>query len=162
MGIKALDERHKTLAEELLKGTPRSKIAEMVGVDRTTLYTWMKDPVWQEYFEKTAGDLDEARSMRLLVTTMKLAEVTEVYLDIILKAMQDGGASALPDVPGLETITSALKRVAELERHDSRSARPGATRDQPASAKSREAEKRGRDVKGALDRILARTEETQH
>ncbi len=162
MGIKALDERHKTLAEELLKGTPRSQIAEQIGVDRTTLYTWMKDPLWQEYFEKLAGDLDEARSMRLLVTVMKLAEVTEEYLDIILKLMRDGGAAELPNVPGLETITSALKRIAELERHDSRPARPGATRDTPADEKSRAAAARNDAVISLLDRILERGEETQH
>jgi hypothetical protein len=162
MSIKVLDERHKTLAEELLKGTPRSKIAEMVGVDRTTLYTWMKDPLWQEYFEKLAGDLDEARGMRLLVTVMKIAEVTEAYLDIILKMMEEGGAEALPNVPGLDTISTALQRIANLERQDSRPTRPGATKDTPASERGKAAEQRGTQMKGVLDRILARTEETQH
>lgn len=162
MPIKALDERHKILAEELLKGTPRSKIAEMAGVDRTTLYTWMKDPLWQEYFEKLAGDLDEARGMRLLVTTMKIAEVTEAYLDFILGEMETKDPARIRELPGLDTITTALKRIAELERQDSRPSRPGATRDAPAGSKSAEAETRGRNVKDVLDRMLARTEETQH
>lgn len=163
MAIQALDERHKTLAEELLKGTPRAKIAEKVGVHRATLYEWMKDPLWQQYFEKLAQDMDEARGMRLLVTVMKMAEVTEAYLDFLLGEISTQDRDRIAQLPGLDTISTALKRLVEVERIDSGQPTKIARSDQgKETTVPPAAEKRGREVKSMLSRVLARGEETQH
>lgn len=159
--IRTLTEQHKKLAEEMLKGTQRSKIADDLGVDRSTIYAWMKDPVWQLYFEKLAQDLDEARSMRLLVTVMKAAEMTDLYLDHVIDVLKTGDVEAINRLPGLDTITTATKRIVELERLDSGKptshTRTTKTEEVPAEVADRRAR-----TKGLLDRMLDHEEETQH
>lgn len=160
MGLKTLNEKHKKLAEEMLKGTARSKIAEMLEVDRSTLYQWMKDPLWQRYFEKLASDLDEARGMRLLVTVMKAAEMTDLYLDHVIGELQSGDRERILALPGLDTVTQAMKRVVELERLDS--GKPTShQRTEKVDAPAETSERRER-AKGVLNRVLDYEEESLH
>lgn len=151
MGLKTLDERQKLLAEELLKGIPRTQIAEKLGVHRSTLYEWMKDPLWQQYFTKLADDLDEARSMRLLVTVMKAAEMTELYMDFVIGELQSKDRDRIQELPGLDTITTALKRLADLQRSDAVAA-PGAKAQ--ASADAKVSTKEASTFTDLLDRLV--------
>lgn len=125
MAIRRLEEKHRQLAEEILKGTTRTKIAEKLGVTRSTIYEWMKDELWQTYFDKLLGEVEAARRQRLLPVAMKAAELAEYGLDRATQQVIDKDA----DAPNLQTIVAALRVVIELERVD---------RGQPSSIKRTE------------------------
>ncbi len=158
MALKILDERHKRLAEEMLRGTPRSTIAKDLGVDRSTLYVWMKDPLWQKEFTKQAEDLAEARKTRFVVTVMKAAEVTEVYLDYVLDELRTKDRDRIQTLPGLDAISTALKRITEVERLDA--GQPTSIREERGATPAQAEE--GKRIKQVLDRIVKNPEETQH
>lgn len=125
MAIRRLEEKHRQLAEEILRGTTRIKIADKLGVTRSTIYEWMKDKLWQTYFDKLLGEVEAARCQRLLPVAMKAAELAEYGLD---RATQQVIAKDA-DAPNLQTIVAALRVVIELERVD---------RGQPSSIKRTE------------------------
>lgn len=114
MPIRHLTEQHRTLAEEILKGTPRTQIAKDIGISRATLYEWMKDPVWQQYFHTLAREVEEARTQRLLPVSMRAAALMEAALDQAIGKVEGGDS----DAPGLDTISQVVKRLIELERLD--------------------------------------------
>ena len=114
MAIKRLEEKHRRLAEEILKGTPRMKIADMLGVTRSTLYEWMKDDLWRAYFGKLAEDVESARQQRLLPVAMKAADAAEQAIQNALDLLVEKD----PNAPSLTVMVSALKTVIELERVD--------------------------------------------
>jgi len=99
MAIEILTDRHRTLAEQLLLGTSRTKIAEQLGVARATLYEWMRDPLWQAYFQKLAAEREDAVSARMLVTIIRAGELMDAYLDRTLEALENAGTIQAPGVP---------------------------------------------------------------
>ncbi len=137
MAIRRLEEKHRRLAEEILKGTPRIKIAELLNVTRSTVYEWMKDELWQTYFDKLLGEVEAARRQRLLPVAMKAAELAEYGLDRATQQVIDKDA----DAPNLQTIVAALRVVIELERVD---------RGQPSSIKRTETTGEAPDPKAQL------------
>ncbi len=114
MAIKRLEEKHRRLAEEILKGTPRIKIADMLNVTRSTIYEWMKDPLWRAYFAKLAEDMESTRQQRLFPVAMKAADAAEQALQNTIELLVAKDKNA----PSLSTVVSALKTVVELERVD--------------------------------------------
>ncbi len=114
MAIKRLEEKHRKLAEEILKGTPRITIADMLNVTRSTIYVWMTDPLWRAYFAKLAEDVESARQQRLLPVAMKAADAAEQALQNTIELLVAKDKNA----PSLSTVIDALKKVVELERVD--------------------------------------------
>lgn len=114
MGIRILDERHKKLAEHLLKGTPRTKAAEEIGVARQTLYEWMQDPMFQNYLEHLARDIEAARQQRLLPVNQAMVELALATIQRELDRITAND----PDAANLDTISQVLKRLVETERLD--------------------------------------------
>jgi len=111
-GIKTLDERHKKLAEAMLRGRSRTQLAEELGVTRATLYVWAKDPLFQKYAARLAEDMQAARMQRLLPVVMGLSEVVDAKIAFELQRVGEEGA------PGLTTLVDCLRKVVELERVD--------------------------------------------
>jgi len=153
MAIVQLTEDHKRLAEEVLKGTPKSKIAEIVGVHRATLYEWMKDPLWQRYLQDLSDAKDDARISRLQEVTMTSMELTEKYMRHMISILDQGDPALIAaNLPTIDSLTSALKRVAELQ-----TAIAGPSRGREGD-RAPDSSERGRDIKGLLDRILTKEE----
>lgn len=116
-----IDERKKRLAEEILRCTPRTKIAEQLGVSRQTLYKWMQEPEWQYYFSKLVSEMEAARRMRLMPVVLKAVELLEAHLDYQLRLLND--PQAAPDerlqVERIGVVVDCLKKIHELEARDS-------------------------------------------
>jgi hypothetical protein len=113
-----LNEDHKKLAEDLLRGTPVAQIARDLGKNRATLYTWMRDPTWLAYYAALAEEVSAARIQRLLPVSMKAAEAVECALSNAVTAMTNDDPLIRAAAPGLDILTRALKTVVELERVD--------------------------------------------
>ncbi len=112
MPIRRLDERHKTVAAELLRGTRRRDIAEKVGVDISTLYNWMKDDLFKAYMAKLSEDLEAAREQRLLPIVFLAAEAVEAAFSNALEDVQKRTEGA----PAITTLVDCMKKVTDMER----------------------------------------------
>jgi len=151
--IRQLDERHRTLAEELLKGTTKAKIAELLGINRQTIYDWMKDPLFVQYFNSLAREVQMARTQRLLPVTMKVAEVLEAALDRAQAEIETGAEGR----PSLDAVSVVAKRLFELERND----RGLPTREEKAQSSKTDTASDER-LLTALDRLVGTRPEEQN
>lgn len=113
MGIRTLDERHRRFAEEVIRGTPMTKIAEMVGVTRQTLYGWKEDALWQAYFEELARDVENARRERL---TPAIEAALGLLVEQIAhhRTQLEGGTST--DLPSIKTVADVLATLVDKQR----------------------------------------------
>lgn len=118
MGLKVLDERHKKLAELILKGTPRAQIAREIDVSRGTVYKWMEDELWQAYFNKLAEDVAAARKQRLMPVVTAATDALVTALHNATNDMNSGDVAIRAAAPPLDALTRAVKVVVELERVD--------------------------------------------
>lgn len=135
--MRRLEEKHKRLAEEILKGTPRYKIAEILECSRATMYEWMKDPDWIAYFEHLAREVEVARQQRLLPVNMKVAEAVEVALDNAIGDMQSGDKERISRSPSLHMLVEALKKITDIQRLE-RGLPTAHTKSEKADEKNRE------------------------
>jgi transposase-like protein len=117
-GLTVLTEQHKRVAEALLRGIHRTKIATDEGVNRTTLYRWLREPLFLAYYEALADEIESARTQRLIPVAMAAAEAVETALDNAVRALKSPNPVERAEAPGLETLSRALKTVIELERVD--------------------------------------------
>lgn len=115
MPIRELTEKHKQLAEELLKGTPRAEAARKLGIGRSTVYTWLEDPVFVAYFRELVRDADAARSQRLLPVWNQAIELLSRLLQRSLDALDNPEAE--PDnVPNLNTVLTVFEKLNGIAR----------------------------------------------
>ncbi len=117
MGIRVLEETHKRFAEMMLTGKPPTKREQAVelGVDRSTLYNWAKDVLFQKYLAKLSEELEAARVERMSPLVATACEAIQACLSNALTDLQsDDKAHA----PGMSTLVSAVKVLVELERTD--------------------------------------------
>lgn len=118
MGIRILEEHHKRFAEMILTGKPPTKReqAESLGVDRSTLYNWAKDPLFQTYLGKLSDELEAARVERMSPLVFSACEAVQACLGNAIKDMRSDDDKAR--APGLSTLVSAVRTLVELERVD--------------------------------------------
>jgi hypothetical protein len=120
MGIRTLDETHKRFAEMILTGKPATKReqAEALGVDRSTLYHWAKDPLFQKYVEKLAEELEAARVERMSPLVFSACDAVAACLANAVRDLESMEKDERARAPGLSTLVSATKTLVELERVD--------------------------------------------
>lgn len=117
-----LDERHRRFAEEKIKGTPLTKIADLVGVTRNTLYEWQKHPVWQAYYSALVTDVEKARAERLVPVIAKSVGLLGDLLDHYRAEVETGtiidgeGRPHRPDVPSIESVARVTEKLVGMQR----------------------------------------------
>jgi hypothetical protein len=114
-----LDEKHKRCVELFIRGTPRDQIAEELGVSRSTVFAWMKDPLVQVYHDKLLMEIEAARRMRLVPTFLTGVKAVELALNLAIEQMQSPDGAEKVKAPGLATLVNALKIIHNMERTDS-------------------------------------------
>lgn len=146
MGIRTLDETHKRFAEMILLGKPPTKReqAEQLGVDRSTLYNWAKDPLFQKYLEALSDELETARVERMSPLVFNACEAVQACLRNAIKDMESATDGDRQRAPGLSTLVSAVRTLVELERVD---------RGKPSSITKRETE--STETSPGTERLLA-------
>lgn len=155
-GLKVLDERHKRVAELLLRGTLRTEIASSEGVNRTTLYRWMRDPLFLAYYEALANEIDSARAQRLIPVAMSAAEAVESCLNNAIKDLGSDDPIIRASAPGLETLQRALKTIIELERVDR--GKPSTVTEKRTNPTDSEGKKLGPKALELVDKLTTWTE----
>ncbi len=120
MGIRTLTEAHKRFAEMVLTGKPPTKReqATELGVDRSTLYNWAKDELFQKYVEVLSEELEAARLERMSPLVFTACEAVQACLGNAINDMQSAVKEDKHRAPGLSTLVSAVKTLVELERVD--------------------------------------------
>ena len=120
MGIRTLTEDHKRFAEMILTGKPATKReqAEALGVDRSTLYNWAKDTLFQKYVEVLSEELESARVERMSPLVFGACEAVAACLGNVIRDLESGTDTDKQRAPGLPTLVSAVKVLVELERTD--------------------------------------------
>jgi hypothetical protein len=120
MAIKVLDERHKRFAEMMLTNKPRTmrEKADELNVNKSTLFLWAKDPLWQGYYDKLAEDIHQERVHRLTPLVMTACETLAAALENTLESLTSGSADERRKAPALATIAGVTKTLVELERVD--------------------------------------------
>ena len=160
MGIRTLEETHKRFAEMVLTGKPPTKreMAEQLGVDRSTLYHWMKDPLWKRYAEKLSEELEHARVERMSPLAFTGCEAVQACLANALQDLQSADSSDRQRAPGLSTLVAAVKTIVELERTDR--GKPSRYTKQE-TAKTEELSPAGERLLKALDQLGAQGDEDE-
>lgn len=67
--------------EHLLTGATVTEAAEAVGVDRTTVHRWRKEPAFQAAYNRGISELRDAAQARIYRLAEKAARTVEVALD---------------------------------------------------------------------------------
>lgn len=103
----------------LLEGKSASQVAEMIGVDRTTIYRWLKEPSFIAERNRQANELRDAAQSRLHALVGKSIEVVERQLaagnlKAALAVLKSTGMMAL-EKPDTETDECRLVKR-EVER----------------------------------------------
>jgi hypothetical protein len=104
--------------ELLLAGTPRVGTAEQVGIARSTLYTWLKNPTFrQELRDRQAAALEEAMAALaaaawdLVTVIIGLAQADDTPAAVRLQAARGG----LADLLRMRESLELEERLAALE-----------------------------------------------
>jgi hypothetical protein len=160
MSMKALDERHKKLAEMILLGVPKKQIADELGLNRGTIYKWMDDPMWQEYFNTLLESVEAARQKRLLPLVNAATEALLTALTNATNDMTSDDPAVKAAAPRIEALISAAKVVIELERVDH--GQPSDIREsRAAEVKVSSASPAAQKFMGMLDEMAVTTSETE-
>lgn len=114
MAIRVLGERHRRAAEELVRGTPKSRICQLVEISRPTLYEWLDDAVFQEYVAQLLADLEAARRQRLLPLITKNAEALEQALQRAADELADASRPVMPGT--IKVLADTFKLLNEQDR----------------------------------------------
>lgn len=123
MAIRTLDERHRKVAEELVKGTPRTKISELVEVTRQTINAWERDPVFIVYYQALVADVERARIERLTPMVESTAGLLKEQVDTWRAQLREAVASGDPDVigatmklmPSIESVAKVLEKLLDKQ-----------------------------------------------
>lgn len=144
MGIRTLTEEHKRFAEMVLTGKPPTKReqAEALHVDRSTLYNWIKDDLFQRYLVALSDELEAARVERMSPLVFTACDAVAASLSNAIADMQS--ADNKTRAPGLSTLVSAVRTLVELERVD---------RGKPASI-TKHTEERTEKPNAASEKVL--------
>lgn len=113
-----LEEKHKRCVELWIRCTPRDEIASELGVARSTVFLWMKDPLVLSYHQKLLEELEAARRQRLLPAFLNTVELFEAGVQRALFQLQSDDPAEQVKAPSLQTLASVLKTVHALERTD--------------------------------------------
>lgn len=160
MAIEVLTDLQRDAAERILAGkTTRVQIARDLGINRNTLYEWMRDPKWLEYFRKLEQMRIDAQTGQLVDLVNQAGEVMEKYLAKVMLTLDEphspqGFGSSMP---GLGTVSEVFKRLTDLHRTH-RNPLPAEKKKKapPAPERGSEREREREQVKGTLDDLLAR------
>ena len=103
----------------LLEGKSASQVAEMIGVDRTTIYRWLKEPSFIAERNRQANELRDAAQSRLHALVGKSIDVVERQVEAgnlkaALAVLKSTGMMAL-EKPDTETDECRLVKR-EVER----------------------------------------------
>jgi len=109
--IRILEEKHRLVADEIVRGIPERDIAANLGISRDTIGVWKRDPLFQAYLGARREELRAARLERMLPVSLKAAEAVEAYLRRLISDAQ----TTEDPIEGLKASLQALKIVAELE-----------------------------------------------
>jgi hypothetical protein len=103
-----------------------AEAAEAVGVDESTLRTWLKDPTFRDAYRQARAAILERTVSRLLAATVKAVEALERNLDAARAADQLKAASLILEharrgvevLDLVEEVQELKARVAEVGRPD--------------------------------------------
>lgn len=114
MAIQTLDERHKKLVEERLKGTPMTAIADELGVARQTLHEWWKDETVQAYYTLLKRDIEEARRERLTPVIDTAVGLLHDMLGFFRRKLED--EKEPQGLPGIEAVARVTEKLIDKQR----------------------------------------------
>lgn len=138
----------------LFTGSPRTmpERAQELGVDRSTLYVWIQDPLFREYYEALREQVEAQRVNRMVPLQMDAADAVGAALRNALDFLNSADHEARKMAPQLPTLVEAFKKLVDIGRADAVATAPAI---KPGKRKSGEKDttKRGR-ADAQLNKLL--------
>lgn len=119
MSLRVLEETHKLIAVERLKGTPNHEILQRFDIARTQLYDLLKEPLFQEYYATLQAEARAARERMLEPVTRKMATAMEALVDRMLEMIKDPNTRFVDPGKVLEDLVRGYAALTAIQRRDS-------------------------------------------
>jgi hypothetical protein len=109
--IKTLNETHRTAAEQLIRGHTKTEICKQLGIARSTLYDWMEDALFQEYFALLVDDFEKARRQRMLPLLERSGQALLTALGVAIEMLESADPATRGEAPSLKELSAVHQEI---------------------------------------------------